>query len=72
MTLKVNPGTQIRVSPSLSRDMEHTHSIIDPLAQIGINKFSEISIFWNFKTFTKIEILKLLKYSIAYCESNDM
>ena len=43
--LKVNPGTQIRVSPSLSRDTEHTHSLIDPPAQKGVNEFLEILIF---------------------------
>ena len=43
--LKVNQGTQIRVSPSLSRDMQHTHSIIEPPAQIGVNMFFEMFIF---------------------------
>ena len=38
MLLKVNPENQIRVSPSLSRVTEHTHSLIDPPAQIGIKK----------------------------------
>ena len=45
--LKFNPGTQIRVSPSLSRDTEHTHSLIDPPEQIRVNKFFEILMFFG-------------------------
>ena len=71
MLLKVNPGTQIRVSPSLSRDTEHTHSLIDHPVQIGANNLFEIW-FFLFKNFKKFEILKLLQYSIASCESNAM
>ena len=70
--LKVNPGTQIRVSPSLSSDTEHTHSLIDPPAQIGVNKFFEILFFLFQKFEEKKYILKLLQYSIASCESNAM
>ena len=49
--LKVNPGTQVRVSPSLSRVTEHTHSLIDPPAEAGVNKFFEILIFLKFQNF---------------------
>ena len=37
--LKVNQGTQIQISTSLSHDMQHTHSLIEPPAQIGVNIF---------------------------------
>ena len=43
--LKLNPGTQIRVSPSLSRDTEQAHSIFDLPAKIRVIKFFEILIF---------------------------
>ena len=65
--LKVNPGTQIRVSPSLSRDTEHTHSLIDPPALIGVNTF--LDFFWNFKNFKEwnFEIVKIF-YSFLRIE----
>ena len=59
--LKVNPRTQIRVSPPLSHDTEQSHYLIDPPPQIGVINFRNFDIFWNFKKFQKIEILKLLK-----------
>ena len=37
--LKVNPGTQIWVSPPLSRDTEQSHYLIDPPPQKGVIKF---------------------------------
>ena len=43
--LKVNPGPQIRASPSLSRDTQHIHSLIEHPAQLGVNEFFEILIF---------------------------
>ena len=37
--LKVNPGTQIRVSPPLSRDTEQSNYLIDLPPQKGVIKF---------------------------------
>ena len=73
MLLKVNPGTQIRVSPPLSRNTEQSHYLIDPPPQKRVIKFVKFGFFFlKIKNFQKCEILKLLKYSIVSRESNDM
>ena len=60
MLLKVNQGTQIRVLPSLSRDTEHTHSLTDPPAQIGVNKLFDFFKFQKFHKIWNFEIVYLL------------
>ena len=67
--LKVNPGTQIRVSPSLCRDTEQAHSIFDVPSQIRVIKFFEIFIFGGkFQKNKILEILKLFKCFVVSCE----
>ena len=62
----VNSGTQIRVSPPLSRGTEQSHYLIDPPPQKRVIKFYLKK--RKFQRLPKNEILKLLKYSIPSWE----
>ena len=85
MLLKVNPGTQIRVSPPLSRNKEQSHYLIDPPPQKRVIKFMKFYFFgeiweknpkiWNFQifkifyTFLGIEWYGEIRYLITSFQS---
>ena len=60
--LKVNPGTQIPVAPSLSRDTQHTHSLIEPPGQIGVNEF----FFLKFQKSQEIRTFEIVKVFYSF------